>query len=155
MTQCRSLWGHQRCCSVCRWCRPWSEMWCLTGNRVPRAPSHLWVGGREREKHYTTRGFPQDHLELLKNVMTCFFVNEKADDEKAQNNSNVIILLTRYQKYLVVEWLSQRDQYILIFSILQKSSHLQQPHWQLVTHLSKLMRDSTTSLGAGPLQCRV
>lgn len=45
-------------------------MWCLKGNTVPPAPSHLWVGERGRETRCITQGFPEDHLGLEKNVRT-------------------------------------------------------------------------------------
>lgn len=116
MTRCHSLWCHQRCCFAYRWCRPWSETWCLMGNRVPPVPSHLWVEER-RNKKDITQGFPQDRLGLAENILTLIITT------KNQNN----LFFLRDKMY---------------------------PH-TLVTHVSKLMRERTTSLGAGPLQWRV
>lgn len=79
MTRCHSLWCHQRCCFAYRWCRPWSETWCLMGNRVPPVPSHLWMGER-RNKKDITQGFPQDRLGLAENILTLIITT------KNQNN---------------------------------------------------------------------
>lgn len=149
MTQCHSLWCRQRCCFAYRWCRPWSEMWFVMGNRAPPAPSHLW--GRNKRhigvhkissrpltewNHYDT----QKHVKRIlshSDVVNCQWYTSACLTE----TSGCAMPFSRVK-------------YVSVYKTLQQCSVFHRTY-TLVTHLSKLMSERTTSLGAGPLQCSV